>query len=221
MNFFQIKLQPLLIHLLHLYLEDSIWQSYQDTHSDIIKQRNEFNEPSYFIDVIIDHLHTSVDFSLSDDNIIELGLSGQGTLEGYLTSARELASLSRLERRILGERLLRCIKLADSQEQSYSMIFHEFEKSAYLVLSMAGKRSIRRLRLYQLCAMVYCYFNANKIIGIATEQLSTHLRSYDVVGLKNTKFENHEELAEQAKSFFGKPYRPDITEYKGRIELDE
>ena len=56
-----------------------------------------------------------------------------------------------------------------------------------------------------------------KIIGIATEPLSANYRSYDGLGLRDVKFENRDDLVEQAKIFFSKPYRPEITEYKGRI----
>ena len=68
----------------------------------------------------------------------------------------ELASLSRLDRRILGERLLRCMRIADSKDISYSMTMNEKEKSAYLVFSASGDRSKRQHRLYTLCAMAYC-----------------------------------------------------------------
>ena len=202
---------------IHLYLEDEIWESYQSRFFDVIKRRNELNKPSYFIDAIIDFLHTSVGFTLPNDVTKELGFTGQGSIEGYLATVRELASLSRLERRILGERLLRCMNRAENQEQSYSLLMNVKDASAFLVLSMSGKRSKRQLRLHLLCAMAYCYLNLKKIIGIVTEPLSTKYRSYDALGLKNVEFDNHDDLVEQAENLFSKPYRPEITEYKGRI----
>jgi len=211
------ELDRVLDNDIHLLLEDRMWENYQSKFSDVIKRRNELNKPSYLIDAIIDFLHTSVGFTLSNDITKELGFTGQGSLESYLATARELASLSRLERRSLGERLLRCLRCAENQEQSYSMIVKERDASAFLVLSMSGKRSKRRYRLYLLCAMAYCYLDLKKIIGIATEPLSAEYRSYDALGMKDVKFENRDDLVEQAKNFFSKPYRPEITEYKGRI----
>ena len=205
-------------HNIHLMLVEGIWKNYRETLKDVIKHRDELNEPSYFIDNIIDFLHTSVGFSLPDNVPAEFGISGQGSLESYLTIARELASLPRLERRVLGERFLRCMKLADKKELSYSMVFNEKEASIILVLSMSGKRSKRQLRLIQLCALAYCYMNAKQIIGLASELYSEFRHSYDVIGLKDVRFENYDKLTEQAKIIFSKPYKPEINEYKGRID---
>ena len=105
------------------------------------------------------------------------------------------------------------MRRAEKQEQSYSLIMKERDASAFLVLSMSGKRSKRQLGLYLLCAMAYCYLGLKKIVGIATEPLSAKYRSYDALGLKAVKFEHHDDLAEQAKNFFSKPYRPEFTEY--------
>ncbi|NMC14662.1 MAG: hypothetical protein GYA34_17470 [Chloroflexi bacterium] len=202
----------------NLILEEGMWETYLDKFASVIRRRNELNKPRYLIDAIIDYLHTSVGYTDFDHVAKELGITGQGSIEGYLTSARELASLSRLERRILGERLLRCMKNAETQEQSYSLVMNENDASAFLVLSMSGDRSKRQSTLYLLCAMAYCYLNLNQIIGISTESLNVSFRSYDVFGLKETKILNHDELAEQAKSFFSKPYTPEVTEYQGRID---
>ena len=205
---------------INLLLDDGMWKTYQDEFVSVIKRRNELNKQSYLVDAIIDYLHTSVGFSSFDHVAQELGIKGQGSIKGYLTSARELASLSRLERRVLGERLLRCMRNAETKEQSYSLVMKDQEASAILVLSKSGDREERQKRLYLLCAMAYCLLNLNQIIGIATEPLKVSNRSYDVFGLKESKFVNHNELAEQAKNFFSRPYAPDITEYQGKMDQD-
>jgi len=201
---------------IHLIPAEGLWNHYQEAFKDLIERRNKYNEPSYYIDFIIDFLHTSVGFHLPDNGFGKCDLSGQGSTESYLGTIRELASLPRLERRILGERLLRCMKRADKQELSYSLLFDEQEASIMLVLSMTGKRSIRQLRLFQLCAMAYCYLNAKKITGLTTEPFSEKIHSYDVICLKDVRFKDSKKLVEQAKSAFGNPYYPEITEYKGR-----
>lgn len=203
-------------------LEEGMWNTYQDRYTVDIERRNELNKPSYLIDKIIDILHNSIEYSSINNDAEKLGISGQGSVEGYMTSARDLASLSRLKRRILGERLLRCIRNAESNGQSYSIVMLNKEKSAFLVLSMKGERAQRSSKLYHLCAMAYCHYNLNQIVGISTESLQTLYRSYDVLNLKNSNFTNHEQLAEQAKSYFAKPYSPETTyEYQGKIDQEE
>lgn len=207
-------------HNTNLLIEDVMWESYQHDFSKDIARRNELNKPSYLIDAIVDFLHTSVGYNIPFSITKERGFSSQGTIDSYLTIAMELASLPRLERRILGERLLRCMERAENQEQSFSMTMNADDSTAHLVLSMSGKRSKRQSRLYHLCAMAYCYLNLKQIIGVATEPLTTKFRSFDAIGFRNCKFENHEELAKLAKNFFSAPYNPDITEYQGRIDSD-
>ncbi len=200
----------------HLFLEDGIWTDYQTTHAEIIRHRNKLNEPGYIIDSIIDFLHSSVGYNFPDDATKGLGFSGQGSLEGYLTIAIELASLTRLERRALGENFLKSMERAENKDYSFSMLYNENDESAILVLAMKGDRSDRQLQLMHLCAMAYCYMKAKKIIGIASEPLSASYRSYDALGLKGVNFENHEELAKEATKYFSKPYKPNFSEYQGK-----
>jgi hypothetical protein len=129
---------------IHLYLEEGIWDAYQDDHSPTIKKRDELNRPSYVIDEIIDFLHTSVGFPAFEHVEEELGFPKLGGLIGYLTSAREIASLPRLTRRVLGEKYLECMKKAETKDYSFSMINDTNELKAYLVLSMGGEETVRK-----------------------------------------------------------------------------
>ena len=89
-----------------VYFEEGIWEAYQTHHADAIAERERLNEPSYLIDGIIDYLHSSVDYGHlpKDPQLAEIPM--QGTVIGYMTLTREIAALSRLERRSLGQGLL-------------------------------------------------------------------------------------------------------------------
>jgi len=201
-----------------LHLGDAMWEEYQEKFSSDIQQRNQLNRPSYIIDEIIDFLYSSSGYNAFDHVAEELGSPKLDDVMGYLTSAREIASLDRLQRRVLGKRFLDCMRKAESKDFSYSLMVDQKLSHAYLVLSMGGDRENRQYRLHHLCCMAYCLRDLNQIIGIATEPLSVTHRSFDVYGLNGAEFENKDELIEQAKKYFGKPYQPIETEYQGNMD---
>jgi hypothetical protein len=201
----------------NLFLEEGIWESYLLDHADSIARRDELNKPSYLIDAVIDYLHTSVGYDVTPEWIKDRGQHGQGTVASYLEIARELATIPRINRRILGERFMRCLKDSMIKGQAFSIVVSEDDKTGYLILAQSGDRSKRQEFLYSLVAMAYCYLGLKKIIAIGTEPLHGEGRSYDVYVLANVEFENAEELSEQAIEFFGQPYKHTGTEYtKGK-----
>lgn len=196
-----------------IMIEDGVWEAYQEHHADAIKERDRLNQPSLLIDTVIAQLHTSVGYYAVPEDQDLAKMPGQGTVEGYLSAAREIASLSRLERRHLGERMERCLLDAVDREHAYSVVRLEDQQTGYLVLAKSGNRGERQSFLHRLAAMAYCQFDLTKIIGIGTEPMSGEGRSFDVVGFSDQEFENSKELAEAAKSFFGDPYSAKGSEY--------
>ena len=204
----------------HILLEEGIWEAYHSQHLVAISERDGLNKPSYLIDGLIEYLHSSVGYEALPKTDQLLEFSGQGTIEGYLALTREIATLSRLERRSLGERLLRCLRRAMESGEAFSALVIERKKSAYLVYSKSGNRTERKIRLQNLAAMLYCHLNLEKVIAIATEPMSGEGRSYDVLGFAGVTFKNHQELAESAKKFFGEPYKVTGSEYKSGDDPD-
>ena len=194
-------------------IADGVWATYQQEQAVAIARRQELNKPSYLIDGSIDTLHTGIDYSPPESMLSSIGIVGKGSIEGYIGIAHELASLPRLERRLLGERLVRCLKAAQSQDYSSSVLFDQPASAATLVLSTAMPRAQRQEFLYLLCAIAYCHWGLKKIVGIATEPLTGHGRSYDSIGFAGATFSNAEALAAEAGKYFGQPYEASGTEY--------
>ncbi len=201
-----------------IQIEDSLWDVYQDKFASTIEKRNKLNEPSYIIDEIIEQLHTTINIPAFEHIEKEIGLKKKDGIDGYLTVARELATLPRLERRFIGERFLHCMRQAESKDRYYHLFNLTDKQKAYLILSMKGGHSDRQSNLYHLCSMAYCLLGVQQIIGVATAPLNSKDKSYDVIGLNGAVFENPEELAKQAEENFSKPYKPNITEYQGRVD---
>lgn len=214
------RLDAVLASDTNLMIEEGVWESYKKDHASEIAVRDELNEPSYLIDQVIETLHTAVGYEMEGNTLADLGFEGQGTVEGYLAVARELASLGRLERRILGERFLKCLRKSMQTGRSFSILVLEDKKTGYLVLSKSGDRMERREFLYTISAIAYCHLNLKKIIAVATEPLAGEGRSYDVIGLSDVEFENAHELAAKASDFFGEMYKPGGTEFSPPANSD-
>jgi len=191
-----------------------IWDSYQKERATIDK-RDRFRFPSYVVDDVIQWLHTSIGFEL---NAVEIGTERlayrQGTVEGYIASILELASLARVKRRGVGERFLDKMQKADAGGFRYGALVSRNERSGYVVASTDLLRDERRRRLYALCAAVYCKHKLKKVIGLASEPLKAKARSYDVILLRGVGFKNRWLLARQTKRMFGKERGFHLEEYR-------
>lgn len=197
------KLEHVISQGVRLAIGEGVWESYRRDHAEELARRATLNKSSYKIDEIIDFLHTSVGYSPPGYESHKLGFVSQGSVQSYIATAYELASLPRLERRLLGEKLFRCLRKADEYAFGFSVLIDQPSKRATLVLSTSIPRLDRQEFLYKLCAMAVCRLNLPKIVGVATEQLSVSHRSYDCLVLNDVKFSNAEFLLKESDKYFG------------------
>ncbi|MEX2161780.1 MAG: hypothetical protein WD751_07670 [Anaerolineales bacterium] len=202
-----------MIDNVHLSIGDDIWREYHQKFNHSIMARNELNKNSYLIDEIIDFLHSSVGFYPVGEALSSHGLKGEGTVEGYLKVAKELAGLTRLERRRLGDKLVDCLQRGEKTGLSYSVVRNEDSSNCVLILCSKLERIERAQFLYKLCGAAYCYLGLSKIVGISTETSGAPLRSYDAMVLEEVEFSNAKELSEQARKLFGVERRLHDWEY--------
>jgi hypothetical protein len=184
-------------------ISEGHWDEYVVNRNDLREQRDKLNYNSYFIDKIITDLHTSIGFT--DPNLEKTVMRNdlkQGTVENYFALISELASLTRLERRTVGEMLVHCLTQADKSGHSHSLYTIPEENRGILILSTKRERPSRVIALQNLTSMAYCRFGLTKIIGIATENLSVQSRSFDSIVFKNVSFENEKELIEASQTAF-------------------
>lgn len=189
-------------------VDDGYWDWYQKDSKELIEKRNLYNRPSYLIDEVIDWLHSSVGFDPSKYGIDLnpfgfFGSESQGTIQGYLAVATELAKTSRLTRRKLGEKYWECVQRASENGLAYSLIIDKENNSGIVILASEKIRTERSKILYSVSVGGYCLHNLTKIVGFATEPLGIDMRSYDVIFLSGVDFENRAEAIENAKKMFG------------------
>jgi hypothetical protein len=77
-------------------------------------------------------------------------------------------------------------------------------------------RNERISRLAVLAGTAYASKDLRQIVAIATEPLSGHGRSFDVIVYKDVVMTNKDELKEQAKRMFGEGKHYEGFEYKDK-----
>jgi hypothetical protein len=199
-------------------IDDGYWEWYQKDCKELIEKRNVYNRPSYLIDEVINWLHSGVGFDPSNYGIDSnpfgyFGSESQGTIQGYLTVATELAKTPRLIRRKLGEKYWECVERASEKGLAYSLIIDRKNNSGIIILASDKDRTERSKILYSVAVAGYCLQNLTKIVGFATEPLDPGMRSYDVIFLSGVYFEDKATAIENAKKMFGTFFEAKFFEF--------
>jgi len=193
-----------------LIIHPGIWDEYQSGSATAIKLRNTLNRQSYLVDMTIEKMVESIDYT----PLVKNPLTGEpmqpGTAEGYWAVVSELSRLKRLDRRIFGRKMEEKMRQANDPKyhEGYSLMFLKPDEGLLFYSSDNADREERAFRLSVLASTAYAAKDLRKIIGVATEPLEGHGRSFDAMILEDVEFKNKDELKEQAKYFFdeGKHY---------------
>lgn len=190
------------------------WSSYQTRHAEEIEQRNAANRASLIVDGAISWLHKSIGHRIEAGAPDDLNLE-QGTVEAYLGAARAFASLTRLERRNVGETLEHVMERAEDRGDAFSVWRRADADWAVLCLSTQRSREERYRAIFNLSALAFCHLNLRRLLGIATEPSSESSRSFDFALLEGEPFEpsEHQQLAEEAREVFGPEQRSRTSEF--------
>ena len=161
------------------------------------------------VDEIISWLHRTV------GNTIDLGFPEavhieQGTVNAYLSGARELASFSRIERRGIGARLRHVMQLATERDGFSSLCLMADRSVGVLVLASNRTRSERVRGLLNFCTLAYCKrdLQLSKVVGVATEPAREAARTFDVCVLADEPFPPDEKRDRALTN--GRPFREEV-----------
>jgi hypothetical protein len=194
------------------FIDEGIWEAYQHDDRTSIQNRNSANEPSYIIDEIITQLRHSIGYTPDIKNIPIVNAPNQGSIMQYWQSINILSELRRLNRRVIGQKFLEKMMKADRTGRGYSVTMLD-DETACLVFSANRSRQERMMALHNLSAMTYCGLGLQRLIGIASEPLSSQQRSYDVMYMEKVTFENTQELKQMFAELFGNPQHIEEFEY--------
>lgn len=187
-----------------LVLLDGLWDSYIKSHSDKRSDRRLMNRPSYLIDRAIEWLHTCIGYEhpFVIPNLIPIPTKSPNHVK-YAKIALELSRLNRLERRMIGEKWVEKMELAEKVGHGHALVLFPNQFGFFLMASDKKDRAVRACGLYNLACMAYCHGNLRKLIAVATETIKAKKRSYDWIYLEDVSFENELELKQMATKAFG------------------
>jgi len=185
-----------------IVIDPGYWKEYESKYLEDQSKKLTVNLPDYFIDHVIDELHTTVDFDLPYKSLEGENVETIGTTENYRQIAYELALLNREERSILGRKFIEKMAKADKVGHGHTLSIVPELKTGILFFSSSEDRQERFNQFYQLCAGAYCLYNLKKLVGITTNSLSKRFRSYDFIFMDEVSFKNEDDLREWAKTVF-------------------
>jgi len=201
----------------HIVILPGAWDEYQSISGEAIKKRNELNRASYLIDMTINEMSKSIGYSPVEKNPVTGETMMPGTVEGYWAVISELSKMKRLNRRIFGEKMKEKMEKANDPKyrEGYSVLLTKPDEAILFYSTDLDDRKERLSRLAVLAGTAYAAKNLRQIVAIATEPMSGHGRSFDVIAYKDVDVKNKAELKEQAKRMFDEGKHYEGYEYEG------
>ncbi len=181
-----------------LFIAPGSWDDYITSGAPMRTKRTAKNEPSYLVDGVIDFLHTGIGAPSSDPSTPE------ATADRYLTIISELGRLSRLERRVLGEKMMEKLEAATAKETAFAVMTDAARSKAVFFMATSRPRAQRLIGLQNLCHAAAHRVGVRRVLGIATEPAGVQDRSFDVFLAQDVEFGNETStISDLADSAFG------------------
>jgi len=198
-----------------LVILPGMWDEYQSGNADAIKRRNESNRFSYLVDMTMEKMAESIGYTPIEKNPITGEPMIPGTVEDYWTVISELSKLKRLDRRIFGNKMKEKMIQANDPKigEGWTVLLTKPDEAVLFYSSNLDDRAERLRRLGSLAGTLYAAKDLRQIVAVATEPLTGHGRSFDVIAYQDVSVTNKEEMKEQAKRMFGEGRHIEGYEY--------
>jgi hypothetical protein len=172
------------------------------------------------VDEIIDRLHEARNAKLPhiEKRRAMVGIEDDEGKQ-YIKTGTELARIRRIDRRFIGEKLieksLKCLK--QKRDRWFASIPGNRKGPTFVFLVSTNEREDRVKRLEVLAIAAKLRNNANVVIGIATEPVTSERISIDAFTIEGDPENDGRtippKLIEQAPKLFGSECRPTVTEF--------
>ena len=186
-----------------LALDHGLWNQYKADADGVVAARNRANEVSGVMDNVIEGVwlcighDTGVRFPGRPD------WGGKGTEDTYYRIALELSRLTRMDRRLLGERFLE--KGRKAAQTGNSLLLTLPWGAGVVILASKDHRQARCERLAALAGAAHAIHNLEPVLGVVTEAYPDSGRSFDYALVEGFSEETKKEIAANAKGFFADP----------------
>jgi hypothetical protein len=197
-----------------LFLDHGLWQQYRSQHANAIDRRAQANEASRLIDNVIENAWRCIghDSGVRFQGRPDIG--GPGTEESYYRTAFELSRLTRLDRRLLGQRYIEKAKRASGRGHSYWLLQTPW-RTGVVILASNESRQRRCERLVALAGAAHAVFDLDPVVGVVTEAFPHSGASFDYVVAGGYSPGTKAELAKHGAKFFQAGKRVSLDEYPG------
>ena len=199
-----------------LLLQEGIWNEYSSLEAR--SARDEADRPSRMFDAIVDMLY--------DGRLVPDAFTAKEPSEPtedsphderYIEILNELNRYRRVERRVIGEKLIEKMKVCSAQRPDRYFLGIYPDRCPVLFLISRSPRSKRMKQLQYLTLAAKLYQSLPKIIGIATEPLQFRGRSVDSLCLESDPAVDRRdwtpEMIDQLQDVFSEPRSISVDEY--------
>ena len=163
----------------HIWITPGFWEDYHEEHAEKLSARSERLRNSFLIDQLIGDQRTSVAHSAE-----ELGISEQEAALNYMAVIGKLGKLRRLERALIGDKIVEKINKTTTKKFSYFVYVSKHADIGYLfVFVNEDERERRRNFLLFLCEQACHVVPCRELVGVGTEGAQQQDYSTDIVVL--------------------------------------
>lgn len=198
---------------------EGCWEGFEEL--EVREQRATADRPSLIVDILIDKLHESAHASLPhiNDRIAQL-VDPMEPTAAYVAVANELARIRRLERRLIGEKLIKKSQKCVNQKRDRWFISgserHEHAVCVFLVSLDGREERLQMLEMVTIAGMLK--LGERRVLGIATEPVQGGYGfSIDAFMIcadpKEVEAKLPQEMRDYLDSQFGPPQKSIATEF--------
>jgi hypothetical protein len=185
-----------------ILIEDGIWEHYLEAYAEPRRRRRDLDEPSFVVDTAIEFLDAA--FTGYEEEY----------RDQWLLMARELASFTRLQRRLIGGKWRAAMERAVIKGSAFTVCrFDEKPDEAYIVY--AGPEEARSKVLGALASAAYVRFSVRRVVAFGAAPINARETTMQMARIEDATFSDEEvaELKTAAQQIFGVQHHATGYEY--------
>ncbi|KAB2919876.1 MAG: hypothetical protein F9K30_16850 [Dechloromonas sp.] len=181
-----------------------------ERHQEAMAVWEKAEEPSYFVDWLIQKLYEGVESPTEiDDELVAKTkmLARPGSVEAFQETIPFLAKLRRRDRNELAIGFAEKVECAKKDGMAFQVLKFEGHGEAFLVLAIDGSRKERQVALLNLARAAAYKIGVRHVVAIATAPISLGESDCDVMLVDAKDMKIDDRLVEAVNGFFGTPQK--------------
>lgn len=197
-----------------LMVTEGTWDGVVKERAEEFSKRAEKKRASRVFDKLVEEAHRCIGFDPASEGPRVYGTSSTPTTKAaspqdYVEVVRELSKVHRVDRMVLGEKILEKAKRADTDPKGFSYFASKpANTDGTLLVFLASRldRTKRRDYLWKVSAAAYARFQPKRLVGIAAQNYGASSGSQDYLFIgEGASFDDQEDLLRAASQIFQDP----------------